>query len=65
MGSTFARLLAADPSLLGSSPAVLVGSVDACVDVLYERRERYGFSYLDLGGDLDAVAPIVARLAGK
>lgn len=63
-GSTFARLLAADPHLVANSPAVLVGSIDACVDALQERRERYGFSYFDLGGDLDAIAPIVARLAG-
>jgi probable F420-dependent oxidoreductase len=63
--STFAPLLAADPALLASSPAVLVGSVDACVEALYERRERFGFSYLNLGSNLDAVAPIVARLAGQ
>ena len=63
--STFAPLLAADPALLASSPAVLVGSVDACVEALYERRERFGFSYLNLGSDLDAVAPLVARLAGQ
>jgi probable F420-dependent oxidoreductase len=63
-GSTFAPFLAADPSLLATSPAVLVGSVNACVDALRERRERYGFSYINLGSDLDAVAPIVARLAG-
>jgi probable F420-dependent oxidoreductase len=62
--STFAPLLAADPALLKSSPAVLMGSVDACIEALYERRERYGFSYLNLGSDLEAVAPIVARLAG-
>lgn len=63
-GSTFAPYLAADPSLLATSPAVLVGSVDACVQALQERRERYGFSYFNLGSDLDAVAPIVARLTG-
>jgi probable F420-dependent oxidoreductase len=62
--STFARFLAADPDLLASSPAVLVGSVDDCVEKLQERRERYGFSYLSLGGDVENVAPIVARLAG-
>ena len=43
---------------------MLMGSVDACIEALYERRERYGFSYLNLGSDLEAVAPIVARLAG-
>jgi probable F420-dependent oxidoreductase len=62
--SAFAGLLEADPALAASSPAVLRGSVDACVDLLRERRERFGFSYLHLGADLDAVAPIVARLAG-
>jgi probable F420-dependent oxidoreductase len=63
-GSTFAPFLAADPSLLATSPAVLVGSVDACAEALHERRERYGFSYFNLGSDIEAVAPIVARLAG-
>jgi hypothetical protein len=63
--STFATLLAADPALVASSPAVLVGSVQQCVDTLIERRERYGVSYVNLGSDLDAVAPIVARLAGR
>jgi probable F420-dependent oxidoreductase len=63
--STFATLLAADPALVASSPAVLVGSVEQCVDTLIERRERFGISYVNLGSDLDAVAPIVARLAGR
>jgi alkanesulfonate monooxygenase SsuD/methylene tetrahydromethanopterin reductase-like flavin-dependent oxidoreductase (luciferase family) len=62
--STFARHFAADPELLARSPAVLVGSVDECVEKLQERRERYGFCYLNLGGDVENVAPIVARLAG-
>jgi probable F420-dependent oxidoreductase len=62
--SSFAGLLAADPSLAEDSPAVLIGSVEQCIERLQERRERYGFSYLKLGNDLDNVAPIVARLAG-
>ena len=62
--SSFAGLLGADPELLAGSPAVLAGSVAACVEALQERRERYGFSYWHLGADLEAVAPIVARLAG-
>jgi probable F420-dependent oxidoreductase len=63
--STFARHLAADPELVATSPAVLVGSADECVERLHERRERYGFSYLSLGGDVENVAPLVARLTGK
>jgi probable F420-dependent oxidoreductase len=62
--STFARFLAADPELVERSPAVLIGSVEECVERLQERRERYGFSYLNLGGDAENVAPLVARLAG-
>ena len=50
---------------LADSPAVLVGSVEACVERLLELRERYGFSYFNLGGDVDMVAPLVARLAGS
>jgi len=62
--SSFAELLRTDPELAAGSPAVLTGSVEACVERLQERRERFGFSYWNLGGDVDAVAPIVARLAG-
>ena len=62
--SSFAELLRSEPALVAESPAVLAGSVDHCVDVLRERRARYGFSYWNLGGDVDAVAPIVARLSG-
>jgi probable F420-dependent oxidoreductase len=54
----------ADPGLLEKSPAVLGGSVAQCVEALQERRERFGISYVNLGGEVEAVAPIVARLAG-
>jgi probable F420-dependent oxidoreductase len=50
---------------LASSPAVLHGNVDECVDRLVALREQFGFSYLHLGGNLAAAAPIVARLAGR
>jgi probable F420-dependent oxidoreductase len=54
----------ADPTLLEKSPAILAGSVAQCVEALQERRERFGISYVNLGVDVEAVAPIVARLAG-
>jgi probable F420-dependent oxidoreductase len=63
--STFADRLAADPALVAASPSVLVGSVEACADLLLERRDRFGFSYLRLSDDVDVVAPLVARLAGR
>ncbi len=61
--STFSALIEAEPGL-ADSPAVLVGDVGACVERLQQHREEYGFSYWSLGSDLEAVAPVVARLAG-
>ena len=55
--STFADRLAVDPELVDNSPSVLIGSVDDCADLLEERRERYGFSYLRLSDEIDNVAP--------
>ena len=55
--STFADRLAVDPELVANSPSVLIGSVDDCADLLEERRERYGFSYLRLSDEIDTVAP--------
>ena len=57
------QLLQANPALLDRSPAVLYGSLEKCVETLQERRERYGFSYINLGGDVESTAPLVARLA--
>jgi probable F420-dependent oxidoreductase len=62
--ASFAAKLGIDPALLDDSPAVLAGSVEQCVDALQERRERYGFSYVSLGSDVEAAAPVVAKLAG-
>jgi probable F420-dependent oxidoreductase len=53
------------PEAVEASPAVLVGSVDRCCEVLLERRDTFGFSYVKLGPDPLAAAPIVARLAGS
>jgi probable F420-dependent oxidoreductase len=55
------------PSLLRESPGVLVGTVDQIVDVLLERRDRYGFSVLQLDAgfaikNLAAFGPIIDRL---
>jgi probable F420-dependent oxidoreductase len=47
-------------------PHALIGSVDGLVEELERRREEYGFSYIILGRELPkAMAPVVARLAGK
>ncbi len=47
-------------------PADLIGSVDRIVGELQARRERYGFSYYVISDrNMEAAAPIVARLAGR
>ncbi len=53
-----------DLSQLADSPSVLRGTVDECVEALLRRREQFGFNYIDFGFNIDAAAPIVARLAG-
>jgi probable F420-dependent oxidoreductase len=50
---------------LAGSPAALSGDLDQCVDALLERRERYGISYYNLGGNLRAAGPLVVALAGR
>jgi len=64
-----AARLAADFALpaadLLASPHALIGTEDEIVADLRARRDRYGIAYLTVGDDLaDALAPIVARLAG-
>ena len=47
------------------SPQILIGSVDEMVERLQERRERYGFSYIVVAEpNMEALAPVVARLSG-
>ena len=49
-----------------SSPYVLLGTVEQIAEQLQSRRERYGISYMVvLSEDMEAFAPVVARLAGK
>ena len=48
-----------------SSPFVLIGTEDQICETLIERRERWNLSYYVFNDDsIDAVAPIVSRLAG-
>jgi probable F420-dependent oxidoreductase len=54
------------PELLLESPYVLAGTVDEICETVRQRRERYGISYLTVfDRDLEAFAPVVARLAGR
>ncbi len=58
----WARLTADD---VLASPYALVGTVDQMVEDLIARRERWGISYVITHESyMDALAPLVARLAG-
>lgn len=54
------------PAELGESPLALVGSLDEIAEHLLARRERWDVSYVVVQGvdSMDALAPVVARLAG-
>ena len=55
--------LSADQAL--ASPHALAGTVDEIIEQCLDRRERYGISVIGIGVDaMDAMAPVVARLAG-
>ena len=57
--------LGLSPEEAMASPHALAGSVSEIVEQCLERRERYGISYIGLGLDaIDAMAPVVDRLAG-
>src|SRR5262245_36519824 len=48
------------------APFVLIGTVDEMVEALQARRDRWGISYfVTFEPYLDALAPVIARLAGK
>jgi len=60
---SFSDYIAAHPRRFANSPVSLRGDVEKCVDDLRRWNEELGISYWNLGGRLDAVAPIVARLS--
>ncbi len=54
------------PAEILQSPYVLLGTVEQIVDDLQLRRERWGFSsYMLFERDMETLAPVVARLAGR
>ena len=47
------------------TPHALAGTVEQIAEDLVARRERFGISSIGIGLDaMDALAPVVARLAG-
>ena len=64
--SKMAPMFGMTPEVLAEHPHALIGSVDEICDRIVERRERYGISYISFGASaIDAVAPVIERLAGK
>lgn len=54
------------PAAVLDCPLALVGSVDAIVDELEKRRQRWDASYVCVFRDaMEAFGPVVARLAGR
>lgn len=48
-----------------ASPYMLIGSVEQIIEQIQRLREQFGISYLVLDADyMEAMAPVVARLAG-
>ena len=55
--------ISADDAL--ESGVALVGTVDSCCELLEQRRDEWGVSYIVLGDDnFEAFAPLVAKLVG-
>ena len=47
------------------SPHVFVGSIESLVEKCLEIRERFGITYIFVGGEFREFAPVVERLAGR
>ena len=62
---SFSEYITAHPREFADSPAVLHGDVEKCLVDLLRWREELGISYWHLGGNVEAVAPIVARLSAE
>jgi probable F420-dependent oxidoreductase len=61
----FSDFIDAHPASFADSPVSLRGEVGKCVDDLRRWQEELGISYWNLGANLDAIAPIVARLSSE
>ncbi len=65
MAEAFAPALGLTPQEALDSPHALVGTVEECIESLHRWRDTWGISYVGIGAEsIDAMAPIVAELAG-
>jgi probable F420-dependent oxidoreductase len=60
-----ASLMSVTPEQIEGSPIALIGTTDQIVELLRERRETFGFTYIVVHeAEMEAFAPVVAALAG-
>ncbi len=63
---SLSALFALTPEQLRAAPIALIGTVEEIVDTLRKRREELGFSYIVVHeAEMDALAPVIAELAGS
>ncbi|MEO8162965.1 MAG: TIGR03621 family F420-dependent LLM class oxidoreductase [Ilumatobacteraceae bacterium] len=63
--SRLANAMHVDESMIAETPFALIGPPSKLIEDLVARRERWGFSYVIVGGeDIDKFAPVVAALRG-
>ena len=59
-------MLKVEPTMIANSPFALMGPPSKIAEDLIERRERWGLSYIIVGGDdVKSFAPVVAMLSGN
>jgi probable F420-dependent oxidoreductase len=62
---SLAPLFDLTPEQLRSAPLALIGTVEEIAELLRARREELGFSYIVVHeAEMDALAPVIAELAG-
>jgi hypothetical protein len=62
---TMAPMFGLTPDQMRAAPLALIGTVSEIVETLRRRREELGFSYIVVHeAEFDALAPVVAELAG-
>ncbi len=63
--ASLAPLFDLTPEQLGSAPLALIGTAGEIIELLRARREELGFSYIVVHeAEMDALAPVIAELAG-
>jgi probable F420-dependent oxidoreductase len=69
VAAEMASQLGISPADILELPFALIGPVERIIDLLLERRERYGISYVSfpmpiIPNGFEVLAPVIARLAG-